>query len=77
VEKPIMKERQQYPETDPRHHTVKIKDLLLEAAQHARDDVDKVQDPRARALFETTSEVLKGLVAAYEHLETKSETAWK
>lgn len=72
-----MADRQQYPESDPRHHTIKLKDMIRDAAQHAREDVGKVNDPKAQALFETTSEVLNGLVTAYEHFEQKAENAWK
>lgn len=72
-----MADRQQYPESDPRHHTIKLKDMLRDAAQHAREDVSKVDDPKAQALFETTTEVLNGLVIAYEHFEQGSERAWK
>ena len=51
--------------------------MLSEAARHAREDVGKVTDPRARALFETTAEVLDGLIRAYEHAEQRTEPAWK
>jgi hypothetical protein len=37
----------------------------------------KVDDPRAKALFETSAEVLTGLVTAFEHYDNKSEPAWK
>lgn len=72
-----MADRPQYPESDPRHHTLKLKTMLRDAAEHAREDVGKVDDPKARALFETTAEVLNGLAAAYDHFEQKSEPAWK
>lgn len=72
-----MEDRHQFPENDPRHHTIKIKGMLDEAAKHAREDVDKVDDPRAQALFETTAEVLDGLVRSYRHFEERSEPAWR
>jgi len=72
-----MQDRQQYPESDPRHHTIKIKSMLNDVVQHAREDVSKVNDPRAQALFETTAEVLRGLVTAYEHFEQRGEQAWR
>ena len=53
-----MTDRETFPETDPRHHTAKLKAMLQEAATHAREDVTKVNDPKAQALFETTAEVL-------------------
>jgi hypothetical protein len=67
----------QYAEGDPRHHTLKIKDMLNETMQHMREDVGKVSDPKAQALFETSAEVLHGLITAYDHFEQKSEAAWR
>lgn len=68
---------QQFPESDPRHHTIKLKGMLTDAATHAREDVGKVGDAKAEALFETTAEVLDGLVKAYEHYEAGAEEAWR
>jgi hypothetical protein len=62
---------------DPREHTRKIKGMLREAMDHVRGDVPKVSDPKAQALFETSAEVLGGLIAAYEHFEQRSEAAWR
>jgi hypothetical protein len=72
-----MADRMQYPESDPRHHTMKIKRMLDDVIRHVREDVGKVDDPKAQALFETTAEVLNGLVTAYEHAEQKAEPAWR
>lgn len=66
-----------YPESDPRHHTSNLKQMLDDTARHAREDVGKVQDPKAQALFETTAEVLGGLKKAYDDFEQKSEGAWR
>jgi hypothetical protein len=70
-------DRMEFPESDPRHHTAKLKRMLTETLEHARQDVAKVSDPKAQALFETTAEVLGGLKLAYEHFEQGSEGAWK
>jgi len=66
-----------YSETDPRRHTANIRHMLDDAAQHAREEVAKVNDPKAQALFETTAEVLGGLSKAYQDFERKSERAWR
>ena len=65
------------PVSDPRHHTARIKGMLTEAMNHDREDVAKVDDPKAEALFETTAEVLQGLITAYEHFERGAEEAWQ
>lgn len=44
---------------------------------HLRDDVSKVQDPQAKALFETAAEVIQGLSKAFKHFEQNSVEAWK
>ena len=64
-------------QNDPRHHTANIKAMLTEVITHAREDVEKVSEPKAQALFETTAEVLQGLVTAYQHYESASERAWQ
>jgi hypothetical protein len=66
-----------YTEQDPGYHTARIKQMLKNVVDHAREDVHKIDDPRAEALFETTAEVVLGLVKAYDHFEKRSEEAWQ
>jgi len=58
---------------DPLQHTANIKSMLHKVISHVREDVTKVDDPKAKALFEVTAEVLQGLVTAYEHYENRKE----
>jgi hypothetical protein len=51
--------------------------MLDDVIRHAREDVGKVKDPKAQALFETTAELFSGLTRAYEHAEQKAEPAWR
>ena len=64
-------------QNDARHHTTRICAMLKDVIQHVREDIAKVDDPKAQALFETTAEVLTGLTRAYEHAEQKSEPVWR
>jgi len=73
----MQEDRERYAESDPRHHTIKIRGMLADLREHLREDVGKVDDPRAEALFETTAEVLGGLITAYEHYERGAEEAWR
>ena len=66
-----------YSESDPRYHTERIKGMLRGVVEHTREDVEKIDEPRAEALFETTAEVLLGLIKAYDHYERRSEEAWQ
>jgi len=67
----------QFSEDDPRHHTAKIKDMMSQAMRHAREDIAKVSDPKAQALFETSAEVLGGLIKADDDFEQRSEAAFR
>lgn len=62
---------------DPRYHTQRLKTQIRALIDHLRSDVEKVSDPKAQALFETSAEVLTGLAKAFDDFEKKAETAWK
>ena len=62
---------------DPIHHTQKIKARMRQLIEHLREDVGKVMEPKAQALFETSAEVLIGLVKAFDDYEKKSEGEWR
>lgn len=64
-------------ESDPLRHTMQIRARLGELAEHLREDVRKVDDPRAKALFETSAEVLLGLQKAFADYEQGDEDAWR
>jgi len=59
------------------HHTQKLKAQMGELIVHLRADVGKVTEPKAQALFETSAEVLTGLVKAFDDYEKKNEEAWR
>jgi uncharacterized membrane-anchored protein YhcB (DUF1043 family) len=64
-------------ENDARHHTQKMQSRLQETMDHLRQDVERVDDPRLKAMFETSAEVLGGLVKAFQDYERKNESAWR
>jgi hypothetical protein len=45
--------------------------------EHLREDIGRIAEPKAQALFETSAEVLAGLVKAFDDYEKKSEAAWR
>ncbi len=63
--------------TDPlahaRHLTLRLQDIR----DQFREDLDKVEDPRAQAIFETTAEVLGGLIKALTEFQQKNDSAWR
>lgn len=64
-------------EHDPLHHTRKIRQSLKDISEHLREDIEKLEEPQAKAMFETSAEVLDALVKAFEDYEQKSEKAWR
>lgn len=64
-------------QTETQHHAQKIETRLDALIAQMREDVQKVDDPKAQALFETSAEVLTGLKTAYAHFQQQSEAAWR
>ena len=62
---------------DPRAHTANVRKEFRELIDHLRRDIDKIDEPKAQALFETAAEVISGLDTAFKHYEEKNEDAWK
>jgi len=62
---------------NPIHHTQKIKAKMHQLIEHLRGDIEKVTEPKAQALFETSAEVITGLIKAFVDYEKKSEKAWE
>lgn len=61
---------------NPLEHTANIKEEFKKLSEHLREDVDKVDDPQAKALFEVSAEVINGLEKAFVDFERKNESAW-
>ena len=64
-------------ERDPLYHARNMRQRLLETVEHLRGDIDKVDEPQFRAMFETAAEVLAGLARAFEDYERRNEHAWR
>ena len=62
---------------NPQHHTQNMKKRLSETVTHLREDIGKVDEPQLKALFETSAEVLSGLIKAFDDYEKKNEAAWR
>lgn len=62
---------------NPQHHTQNMKKGLSETQAHLREDIGKVEEPQLKAMFETSAEVLGGLIKAFDDYEKKNEAAWR
>jgi ferric iron reductase protein FhuF len=62
---------------NPQYHVEKMKNRLQETVTHMREDIKKVDEPQFKAMFETSAEVLSGLIKAFGDYEKKNEAAWR
>lgn len=62
---------------DPKVHTAHVRQAMQDLIEHLRHDIGKVDEPRAQALFETSAEVLKGLIKTYDDYDAGKETAFQ
>jgi hypothetical protein len=46
--------------------------MLYAVVTHAREDIGKISEPKAQALFETTAEVCSGLINAFDDYDKKA-----
>jgi hypothetical protein len=61
----------------PRHHTRKMQKALSDIQSPLREDIAKVDEPQLKAMFETSAEVIGGLIKAFRDYEQKKEPAWR
>jgi hypothetical protein len=61
----------------PRDHVAHVRGRLDDIKTHLRSDIEQCQEPQLRAMFETSAEVLGGLIKAFDDYEAKNETAWQ
>jgi len=54
-----------------------MKTRIQEIVTHMREDIQKVDEPQLKAMFETSAEVLGGLMKAFSDYEKKNEAAWR
>lgn len=59
------------------NHPKRLRIEIQALVDHLRRDVNRVSDPKAQALFETSAEVLTALAKAFEHYQMHGETAWR
>lgn len=62
---------------DPILYTQSRHRALQDLKDQLREDIEKVDEPQFKAMFETAAEVLEGLQTAFRHYELKSEPAWR
>ncbi len=61
---------------DASQQTKILRSRMLELVGQLRADVPTVAEPQARAMFETSAEVLAGLVKAFDDYGKKTGSPW-
>jgi len=61
----------------PQEYAQHIVHLLLDAQRECRVDIERVNDPKAQALFETFADVLGGTVKALNDYTHQTERVWQ
>jgi len=62
--------------SDPKEHAQTIERYIYELKLFCHDEIKAVSDPKAKALFETTAEVLGGLEKAFSDYQSENLGAW-
>ncbi|MDD4974536.1 MAG: hypothetical protein PHY93_09320 [Bacteriovorax sp.] len=61
---------------DPKEHAQNIEKYITQFKNFCHEESSLVNEPKAKALFETTSEVLGGLEKAFSDYQSENEGAW-
>lgn len=62
---------------NPIEHTANVKREFRALIDHLHKDIERLNDPSAKALFEVSAEVLTALEKSFTDYEQKNEAAWK
>lgn len=62
--------------TDPKEHAQNIEKYITQLKNFCHEEIGLVKEPKGKALFETTAEVLSGLEKAYSDYQSENEGAW-
>lgn len=65
------------PDRISRHYTQEMQIRLQTMIDQLRADIDMMEEPQAKAMFETSAEVLAGLKKAFGDYERRNESAWQ
>lgn len=62
--------------SEPKEHAQHIERYISELIQLCREEIKLVSDQKAKALFETSTDVLVGLEKAFSDYQSENEGAW-
>jgi len=62
--------------SDAKEHAQHIEKYITALKNLCHDEIKFVSDPKAKALFETSAEVMNGLEKAFSDFQSENEGAW-
>lgn len=62
---------------NPVDHAKNIEDIISSLRMLCKSEISVFSDPKAKALLETSAEVLGGLENAFHEFLSKNDAAWK
>lgn len=62
---------------DARRLTEKMRHAFSGLQDQLREDIDKVDEPQLKALFEESAEVMGALAKTFEDYQRKAELTWR
>lgn len=62
---------------DAPHLTEKMRHAFVGLQHQLRQDIDRVDEPRLKALFEESADVLGALAETFEDYQRKGEPVWR
>jgi hypothetical protein len=63
--------------SDPMCHIDKIKCKMKKLACHLKCDTERIEEPKAKAMFGSAAETICGLIKVFNDYKMKNEAAWK
>ncbi|HEY2870514.1 MAG TPA: hypothetical protein VGJ56_01280 [Reyranella sp.] len=63
--------------SDANHITEKMRHAFAGLQRQLREDVDRVNEPRLKALFEESAEVMGALAQTFEDYQRKGGPTWR
>lgn len=70
-------EFEQLSSPNPKEHAKNIEEILSSLKTLCRSEIHVFHDPKAKALLETSAEVLGGLESAFHKFSMKEDEFWK
>jgi hypothetical protein len=63
--------------TSAKTSAARLRNSMEDLVSQLRSEINRVSEPRAQVLFETTAEALRGLITAFEDYDEGREAAFQ